>query len=331
MEDLSPLDHYYIELKDSSLGVVVGNWHTSYCIIGYLKYSATNRETPWCRRSTCYERLVNKYSPSIVRKYTSQHIYIPFFDNAVPCIPNSSILKIYNPVERSRGLLSSIRDALERISLELLENIIINTNVLPGITGSLLPRIHSVTYSDIDFVVYGFANSREVIEYVQSNPYLFKPLSGDRFKKWCANLANYTGLSPSDISKFYRNWRRGIFKEKEYSLIYNDGIYRDVMLLPSYRTVGVSKLIVELEGGIYALNYPSKSRVLKYRVLESNCHVPYDVVEVLSFEALYIPGLYEGGLFEVSGLLQCDDHENLCRLMIGGVEHQGYMKYYIGG
>lgn len=327
LEDLSPLDHYYVELKDGSLGVVVGNWHTRYCIIGYLKYSTIDNETLWCRRHICYERLVKTYTPVNVRRHTSYFIYIPFFDNTIPCIPTSLVIKAYDPIERACELLSSIKDNLERTALGFIENILVNTGILPGITGSLLPRIHNVIYSDIDFIVYGYINSRETMEYIQSNPYIFKPLSGERFKEWCINIANYTGLPPSDVAKFYRNWRRGIFEGREYSLIYNDGIYRDIMLLPSYRTIGICKLIAELEGGIYALNYPSRSRVIKYRVLESNCRFPYELIEVLSYEALYIPGLYEGGLFELNGVLQCSDRAGSCRIMIGGIEHPGYMKY----
>lgn len=116
--------------------------------------------------------------------------------------------------------------------------------------------------------------------------------------------------------------------DREYSVIYNNGRYEDISLKPPFKTLGVIHVEVELSGDVDGLNYPSIGRVLSYRVSSSlGLNMPYDIKEVMSFEALYIPGIYEGGRFIVEGLLQCSDQLGVCRVLIGGREYPGKLRY----
>lgn len=322
------LDHFYLETRSGSLCVVVGNWHIDFCILGYVKYSITNKPTLWANRQVFYDRLVKKYDPGVIRGFTEWSVKIPFFDQSIPCIPIGEVAKIYNPLERSRVLLSRVRDSLEAHALSILLDIYVNTNTLPGVTGSLLPGIHNVRYSDIDLVVYGVRDSLDVVEYVENNKVTYSPFNDIKLKSWSESIAANTSLAPRDVSRFYRNWRRGIFENREYSIIYNDGIYRNAMSLPSFRTMGVVKIVADVYGGVDALNYPSRGDILVYRVIEYSSEIPYEIKEVLSYEALYIPGLYEGGIFEINGLIQCSAFLESCRVLLGAVEYKGYMRYY---
>lgn len=330
MDHAHVLDHFYVELSDQRLAVVVGNWHSQCCIVGYVKYAPTRTPSIWSKRFTNYERLVKVYTPEEVYSHTSWTMYIPFFDSSVPYIPVSCIRKIYNPIQRATELHYRVNDQLEKQALELISLIEHNTNVLPGVTGSLLPGIHNVQLSDIDLVVYGFENSRNIVEFIEYNKDTFKPLSGERLKTWLKNTASLTGLAEHEVLKYYRSWRRGLFAGREYSLIYNDGIYREVYTMPSYKTRGILKAVIEVQGGLQALNYPSIGLVDDCRIIEVQGKVDYDVNYVMSYEALYIPGLYEGGLFEVSGLLQCSTLEETCRVVIGSREYKGTMKWLYG-
>jgi predicted nucleotidyltransferase len=323
-----PLDHYYFELVDGSIGVVTGNTHFQSGLIGYVKYRPTLRLTPWRRRGVFYERVVKYYTAREVYSYTEWRVYTPFFNASVPFIPLSAVKRLYYPIERARELYSRVSDNLEKLSLSFISTISSNTGILVGITGSLLPCIHNVEISDIDVVVYGTRESMRVVEFIESNRELFKPFSESRLHTWSENLAKITGLMPRDVAKFYRNWRRGVYEGREYSVVYNDGVYREVTLLPSFKTLGLVNLEVEISGGVEALNYPSTGRILRYKVTESSSTIiPHDITRVVSYEALYTTGLYEGGLFEVKGLLQCSDVIGECRVLIGVLEHQGYMRY----
>ncbi|MEM1803403.1 MAG: hypothetical protein QXR80_02755, partial [Desulfurococcaceae archaeon] len=107
----------------------------------------------------------------------------------------------------------------------------------------------------------------------------------------------------------------------------NDGTYKDVFLMPSYITRGIVRAVLEVHGDLRALNYPSIGMVTNYRIVESRCKVDYDISYLMSYEALYVPGLHEGGVFEVSGLLQCSGVEETCRILVGSHEYRGFMKW----
>ncbi|MEM1618018.1 MAG: hypothetical protein QXE77_00440 [Desulfurococcaceae archaeon] len=322
-----PLDHFYLELDDQSLAVVVGNWHFQCCILGYVKYVPTRAQSTWRRSFINYERLLKVYNPEEVYKQANWTIYVPFFDTKVPYIPVSRVLRVYDPTRRALELHYKASDQLEEKAICMLSLIEEGTGVLPGVTGSLLPGIHNVHVSDIDIVVYGSRNSREVIEFVDNNRDVFKPLNETRLKAWSKNIAYSTGLSENEVLKYYRNWRRGYFADREYSIIYNDGTYKDVFLMPSYITRGIVRAVLEVHGDLRALNYPSIGMVTSYRIVESRCKVDYDISYLMSYEALYVPGLHEGGVFEVSGLLQCSAVEETCRILVGSHEYRGFMKW----
>lgn len=325
-----PLDHYYAELRDKSLAVVSGNWHTNFCLVGYVKYKPSNRPSQWSKNGIFYERLVKVYSAQAVREHTAWSLYVPFFDTDVPCIPVREIAALLDPVARSIELLSVVKDDLEKIALEMLLDISSSTGVIPGVTGSILPGIHNPLLSDVDLVVYGSAESRRVVEYLEENKGTYEPFSEERLKTWAQNIALSTGLTMREAMMFYRNWRRGVYRGREYSVVFNDGVYRDVLLLPGFKSIGLVEVIAEISGDLSALNYPSRARVLSYRVVKSPVKVPYDLTEVISYEALYTTGLYEGGFFEIRGLLQCSEYLNTCRVLVGVREYESTMRYYKG-
>jgi len=64
----------------------------------------------------------------------------------------------------------------------------------------------------------------------------------------------------------------------------------EIFTLPAYKTLGRVKLVVEIRGGLEALNYPSLSEVLSYKLLEAGIINPFDIGEILMFEALYDSG-----------------------------------------
>jgi len=280
--------------KNNCLAVVVGNHHSQFFIVGYIKYCSTTHEKIWRRGGDNYERLVKTYTPRVVREYTEWKTYIPFYDSEVPVIPADTISKIYDPVMRTLELHSRIQDTLEEIALEFTHEVESNTSVLPGITGSLLPGIHNPSISDLDFIVYGAKNSLDVIEFISENRDVFQEFKSERLAKWSRDVAIITGLSPREVVKFYRNWRRGVFRGKEYSVIYNNGVRGEIFTLPAYKTLGRVKLVVEIRGGLEALNYPSLSEVLSYKLLEAGIINPFDIGEILSFEASIFPGYLRG-------------------------------------
>lgn len=324
-ERIIVLDHYYVELNNGCLGVVVGNTHFPGFIIGYLKYCPSSRETIWKKNRVCYERTVKSYSPRSVRVSTPTQAYIHCYDSRIPIIRNADILKIYNPVVRTREIEYRVQDVLEEKVLRII-CFLTYGGVMDGIgvTGSILPCIHSPRHSDIDLVVYGWKNSIDVIEYVEENKSLFKPFQGERLRKWIATNSVATGLPGKSVLRLYRNWRRGVFDGTEYSIIYNDGIYRIGEECAAWKTIGSVLIEAHVGGGLEALNYPSIGRIEEWRYVEG-ISPRGDIVEVISFNALFISFLFEGGRGLIKGLLQHDPLRDVYRVLVGGIESPGYI------
>ena len=319
------LDHYYVRLRNGCLAVVVGNFHGVGFIVGYVKYCPTNRLTLWCDRLTCYERIVKYYDVNEVYGSTQWRINIPCYGGEAPIIPRSHIVEILDPIERSREILVKPRDQLEEKALDIIGDVLVNTGVLAGVTGSILPMIHNPGYSDVDLVIYGVKNSLEVIEYVGENPEVFKRFTGEKLRTWCLRVASATGLSAHDVCRLYRSWRRGVYGGREYSIIYNDGVRGFIENSPRWDTVGVVEVKAEFLGSVDALNYPTKGVVGEWVYLDG-VNPSSDIDHVLSFEALYMPLFYEGGWGVVRGLLQHDPVNDIYRVLVGVRETRSYVK-----
>ncbi|WP_052833789.1 hypothetical protein [Staphylothermus marinus] len=320
------LDHFYVFLKNYCYAVVVGNMHSNSYLIGYVKY-CLGKNSIWRNNLGYYDRIVNYYSPRKVYDATPWKTYIPCYDSYIPVIPRSSIMKIFNPINRLNEIISSPRDKLEELTANLssILYLSINRNAL-GVTGSLLIRIHNPVFSDIDMIVYGWKESLNIIEFINENKDLFPGFTGERLKKWIYSNAESSGLPLSKVEKLYRRWRRGSFMGRDYSIIYNNGVYKHLDTCKAWRTMGHIKVKACLAGGLDALNYPSKSNIDKYYVLKNTKKLRGDIEYVLSFDALYIGKLFDGGWVIISGLLQHDQLEDKYRILVGGREYKGYIE-----
>ncbi len=317
------LDHYYVELRNNCFAVVVGNKHYKYLIIGYIKYCPTNRKTPWLRDSIHYKRIVYKYDPLIVHRSAYMKQFIPYYGIEVPVIPVSSISRIYDPLDKKYELYHKPRDSLEDKALRLVSELeyYSKTSNGIGITGSILLGIHNPNISDIDLVVYGWKNSIEIIEAIREKQTSLKPFSRERLKIWAQSNAEATGLTVKQVLKYYRLWRRGVYMDKEYSIIYNKGVREEFTGTSNWITKRIVKIKAYLRGGLEGLNYPLKTSIEEYEVLEG--YASTQITEILSFEALYMPLFYEGGEALITGLLQYNLSEDTCRIIVGGVEYPG--------
>jgi predicted nucleotidyltransferase len=323
---LKLLDHYYLATTNNCFAVIVGNKHYQGIIIGYVKYCSTSETTPWCNRFQCYERIVKQYSAVNVYNSTWTRLYVPEYGGEVPVIYESAVTRILNPVERAFTLLNNPRDPLEKDAADLIGELY-STGITGGIgvTGSILAGIHNPVISDIDIIIYGSRESLKIIESITENSLHLEPFKDNKLREWCMRNANATRLKPSEVCKYYRVWRRGIFASRDYSILYNDGIPRRLGEENVWRNIGVATITADIEGGIEGLNYPSSSKVGKY-IVEGAQHIPGSIEEILSFEALYIPILYEGGNARIRGLLQCNA-EGKCRILVGVREEPGWIRW----
>ncbi len=321
------LDHYYLKLRNNCYAVVVGNAHSAGYVVGYQKYCAGSRQVgPWHDSLNRYRRLVPVYDPVVVHESTPWRTYIHSFGCLTPIIPRDKIIAIYDPIQRTYGLIYHPRDRLEVIALELIDIIKMYAgNVSIGITGSILVGIHAPDTSDIDLVVYGWRDSLKVIEALSETVGrrgIVRTFNEHELALWSKRLEERLGISREAIRKyFYRPWRRGKVEDIDYSIIYNDGVARCLDLMEPWKNAGYVKAKICVENRqLSALNYPSEALIYKYEFLQGK---KYELRTITSFEALYIPFLYEGGCAIVEGLLQKSSWYRDYRIVLGVYEHRG--------
>ena len=319
------LDHYYLYLKNGCYAVVVGNAHSSGYIIGYQKYCRTNNDVgPWRNGMGRYRRIVPVYDPVVVHRSTPWKIYVHSYGCLAPIIPRSQVINIYNPVKRIKDIISSPKDILEETIIDMIHAVKMYAgNVNIGVTGSILVGIHVPGISDVDLVVYGLRDSIRVIEafseVINTRGHI-RVFNKDELSSWSRRLEDRLGISKDIISRyFYRPWRRGKVYDIDYSIIYNNGIYRQLDLMEPWRNMGVIKAKICIEPyQVSALNYPSEAYVHR-------CEAPsnIEIRMITSYEALYIPFLYEGGCAIVEGLLQKSVWYGDYRIVVGVAENRG--------
>lgn len=324
-EDPKILDHFYVFLKNYCYAVVVGNMHSNSYLIGYVKYCLGNNSY-WKDSLGYYNRVVDHYSPEKVHNSTPWRAYLPCYDAYVPIIPKSIVTKIYNPINRLNEIISSSRDQLEQVIVRLSSELYstVSSSVV-GVTGSVLIKIHNPSISDIDMVVYGWKESLDIIEFIEENKDIFPGFTDGKMREWIYRNAESSGLPPNKVEKLYRRWRRGTFMEKDYSIIYNDNVFKPLETCHKWRTLRPVSIKASLVGGLDALNYPSKSLIDEYSLIKGS-NLRGDIEYVLSFDALYIGKLFDGGKVIISGLLQHNPLNDKYRILVGGREYKGYIE-----
>ncbi len=324
------LDHYYIEDYEGVLYTVVGNRHPPGYIYSYAKYKPSKNKTPWCKKGVCYKRAFRTYSPKAVHDHYYVKLYDPYYDAYIPATPESVIKKIYDPVKRVYEMIVKPQDSIEEMagyyaSILAREANIPLSNI--GITGSILPRIHNPLISDIDYVIYGESSSRKVIEVLSEGVVEgFKPFNKTKLYEWCKRLSRELGLEIHHVMKAYRIWRRGLMSNtKEYSITYSLD-YVEPYPGVTWKTIGVVRIKARVENTYKTLNYPSRALLKDYMVLSRiSGTVIHPIKEVVSFENLFLPLLFEEGNRVIEGILQYSKDLNYSRILIGVKEYRGFI------
>ena len=324
------LDHFYIEDKNGFLYTVIGNRHPPQIVYAYLKYRPVHEKTIWCRDDTCYERVVPTYTPELVHGKTPLRMYDPYYDARIPAVIVSKITRVYDPRIRVGEIITGPKDPLEEEAgyyatlLSREANIPLNCI---GITGSILARIHNPGRSDIDYIIYGVRCCEKILEaFIEGGLEFFKPFPPEKLFEWALQLARLHNIDVVDVLAIYRRWRRGVLESsREYSLAYSLD-HMEPYTGNRWVTTGAARVKVLVENTPHTLNYPSKSLVREYRVLEVLYgSIKDEVRTLLSFENLYLPVIYEEGWLVVEGIIQWCPETKESRIVVGTLEHKGFV------
>ena len=191
-------------------------------------------------------------------------------------------------------------------------------------------RRHDPGFSDIDLLVYGLENARQVRGALSkgANPQIRRP-DAERVATWCRSVVARFPLTREEARYFAsRRWNYGFYGERYFSLHptrtdteiteqYGDHFYR------SRGAARVRAIVAEAEGALFL---PATYQVEGVQVLEGNPEAA-EVREVVSYEGLYSDVADPGQRIEAQGKLESVDGEPR-RLVIGTtqLEGAGYVK-----
>lgn len=317
------LTHDYVEDVEGRLYVIVGDEHPPNAYFAFLKYVPTNEITPWSRKGIHYARVIRAYGARNVFP-ASERVgilrYDPVLGAEVPTLSKKYIARAYRGRDRLREIMSKASDELEEAVCDVVDALSRVCGIGPnsvGVTGSILPGIHSIEVSDIDIVVYGCRASALLAECVSD---AFPAQPPRALERRVVKEASLYGLDPGDVLAVMPPYKARLLRGRELNFVMardRPRRYGRRVLTP----IDVFEGVLEVEpGSCEALMYPGEARVSRRYVVDG-CRVS----SVITYENFFTYALYLGGRLRVSGVLERVDGGDECVVVVGSRENPGYV------
>jgi len=327
-------DHDLLIDKQGRIHVVVGNTHPPGQVIAYVKYVPTNKATQWRRFNTYYERVLKHYDVKLMREASQKHGAIekdPIIGAPTPKLPISSIREWLTPETRMAELLRTINDVAERDALSAAVTVADASGISlskVGVTGSILAKMHSTTFSDVNLVIYG---CKEAMSVATTHLRKFNKLPKNIFEARILRKSKSLNLPPEIIASLYPPYARIAIKDRPVGITFvsdTRGRYGEKALQP----VGIAEVEAYVEPWqCSALFYPgsaSISAVINVREVSSDGvdHVGLarNLDLVITYEGLFNYTLFRGGKLRLRGVLERIIPSGTFALLLGGAEEPGY-------
>lgn len=224
-------------------------------------------------------------------------------------VPVSDIKIHYKPEERAQEIYQNPQDKLEELAREFIS--ILKDSGIPlqyiGITGSLLLKIHNITISDIDVLVYSRKYSTQALDVIEEE-FNKRTIDIPRqfLEEWVKEIVRtYPCLDYNIAARIImRRKHRVVYRNRVFSINfvrveeevkekYGDYIYRSV------RPVRVKARVVDSSESIFL---PGVYYVEDVKPIDDLC-VP-KITQVVTFEGLYSGIAKEGEEVVVYGMLE---------------------------
>uniref|UniRef100_A0A7C4FFG9 Polymerase nucleotidyl transferase domain-containing protein n=1 Tax=Thermofilum pendens TaxID=2269 RepID=A0A7C4FFG9_THEPE len=342
-------DRDFIESTDGMIFCVIGNIHPTDRVVAYLKYVpylSSSVRTKWSKNGVIYGRIIPYYSAMGVKNtmnYLKKHhpeyvVYDNYRSIELIEVPRSKIKTHFKPEERLQEILCSPNDELERLALELVEELSEETHISLssfGITGSILLKMHNLKYSDVDLIVYGQRNGwivREVLKELlhrERKTHISLP-KGRVLEEWSRDIASHHPLSLEEAMTLYSKykWNRAIYRGRPFSIhpVKLENEVSERWEDKIHRPLGLVKVKAKVTDASESIFMPAVYAVDDVKVL-AGVPPPRPVTRIVSYEGLYMdlaePGeevIAYGKLEEVEDLRL---GETYCQVTIGTFEAGG--------
>ncbi len=328
-------DHDLLIDKRGRIHVVVGNTHPPGQVIAYVKYVPTSKVTQWRRFNTYYERVLKHYDVKLMREVSQKHGVIekdPIVGAPTPKLPVSSIREWLTPESRIAELLCTINDEVEEDALTAAA-IVADVSGISlskiGVTGSILAKMHSITFSDVNLVIYG---CREAMTVATTHLRKFNELPKNIFEARILRKSRSLNLPPEIVASLYPPYARIAIKDRPVGITFVSDIcgrYGE----KAFQPIGIAEVEAYVEPWqCSALFYPgstSISAVINVREVSSNSvdhtELARNLNLVITYESLFNYTLFRGGKLRLRGVLERIIPSGTYALLLGGAEEPGYV------
>lgn len=337
-----PKDRDFIETKEGLIFCVAGYLHPPDRYTAYLKYSPAS-VGKWKIGETSYRRELEYYHVNQVAKTIAYlERYYPHYvhrcsvrDIKFSMVPHGYVKQYYCPERRLREILDTPQDPLEEEVNALVSELVavsgIEMNAL-GITGSILLKMHSPQFSDVDLLVYGLENAQKIRTALKARKSTrISPVGGRVLEEWCTSVAGHFGLSHGEVRHLAdRRWNYGFFEGRFFSIHptrtdeeiqenYGDTVYKQA------GTATIRAVVTETSESLFT---PALYRIDQVKILEGEIAAQHAMLlkEVISYEGLYRDVVDNGQAIEAKGKLE-NVNGRYYRLVVGTTMFRG--KEYI--
>ncbi len=327
-------DHDLLIDKRGRIHVVVGNTHPPGQVIAYVKYVPTSKVTQWRRFNTYYERVLKHYDVKLMREASQKHSVIeedPIIGAPTPKLPTSSIREWLTPESRMVELLRTINDEVEEDALSA-ATIVADASGISlskiGVTGSILAKMYSTKFSDVNLVIYG---CREAMAVATTHLGRFNELPKNVFEARILRKSRSLNLPPEIVASLYPPYARIAVKDRPVGITFVSdtcGRYGE----RAFQPIGIAEVEAYVEPWqCSALFYPGSASI---SAVINVCEVSSNVVNraelarnldlVITYEGLFNYTLFRGGKLRLRGVLERIIPSGTYALLLGGAEEPGY-------
>jgi len=240
-------------------------------------------------------------------------------------VPTENVEKILQPTDRLRDIIEAqkrdkLLDKVVKLAGIFHEHTGISYSKM-GISGSILPGLYNPNVSDIDFVIYGLKNHREVMkafENIKKENGILKGIEGEYWKKLYKKRIKDSSLTYEEF-RWYENRKhnRGILDGTLFDILQTkdwDEIHGSYAAI-RYEPMGTVEIDCTVTNSLAAFDNPAVYKVDNVEIIKGP-KVP--ITELASYTHTYAGQAREGERITARGKLEKVIGQNInYRLVVG--------------
>ena len=240
-------------------------------------------------------------------------------------VPTENVEKILQPTDRLRDIIEAqkrdkLLDKVVKLAGIFHEHTGISYSKM-GISGSILPGLYNPNVSDIDFVIYGLKNHREVMkafENIKKENGILKSIEGEYWKKLYKKRIKDSSLTYEEF-RLYENRKhnRGILDGTLFDILQTkdwDEIHGSYAAI-RYEPMGTVEIDCTVTNSLAAFDNPAVYKVDNVEIIKGP-KVP--ITELASYTHTYAGQAREGERITARGKLEKVIGQNInYRLVVG--------------